>query len=244
MEISKKEKILGSWWVLISFIPVFSGGAFIAAGIMAKSKKWKIIGLIYIIIQFVCGALNLLDIAAVVFLISIGHAIYIRKEYFIRRKVLSDYNNVINEQEAKEDKRLIEKVYKDILGEDSNVINNIDNKAVDKQELKQTKHKIENSENIEIVQKLDINSCSDSELSQLPGIGIILSKKAMDIRRENGQFKSLNEFYEVLNISQDKKDKLNKYLECNVVEVIKEDNNSSEVKNEEKFKNMGRKIDF
>ena len=47
---------------------------------------------------------------------------------------------------------------------------------------------------------VDINRCTQSELMTLPGIGVVQAKKAMEYREQNGGFRSLDEFVEVLQI--------------------------------------------
>lgn len=47
---------------------------------------------------------------------------------------------------------------------------------------------------------VDINRCSQSELMTLPGIGVVQAKKAMEYREQNGGFRSLDEFVDVLQI--------------------------------------------
>ena len=47
---------------------------------------------------------------------------------------------------------------------------------------------------------VDINCCTQSELMTLPGIGVVQAKKAMEYREQNGGFRSLDEFVEVLQI--------------------------------------------
>ena len=43
---------------------------------------------------------------------------------------------------------------------------------------------------------LDINSCTEEELAELPGVGLILAKKTIKIRNEKGNFTSVDEFIE------------------------------------------------
>lgn len=249
MKISNKEKIFGSWWVFLSLIIFLNGLGLIFAGVRTKCKKWKIFGLIYIILAWVLMSLGFAGIYIVSWVVSIIHTMYIRKEYFIRIEVLHDSKDIIATKKETQDKKLVDKVYKDILGDDKHsFINKMETKDSKKIETKQTETV---KTVVEPMQKLDINSCLDAELSQVPGIGIILSKKAMDIRKEHGKFTSLDEFYELLNISSEKRVKLDKCLECNADEIVKkfekkENGQASETKNEEKFrnKNIGRKIDF
>ena len=47
---------------------------------------------------------------------------------------------------------------------------------------------------------VDINSCTTEELMTLPGIGIVQAKQAMEFRAQQGGFRSVDEFIEVLQI--------------------------------------------
>ena len=51
-------------------------------------------------------------------------------------------------------------------------------------------------------QKTDINLCTEQELSLIPGIGIILAKKAIKIRDEKGGFQSVDEFIQDVGIRE------------------------------------------
>ena len=48
--------------------------------------------------------------------------------------------------------------------------------------------------NIHEQQKLDINNCSEIELTELPGISIVMAKKAVRKREEIGGFKNIDDF--------------------------------------------------
>ena len=47
---------------------------------------------------------------------------------------------------------------------------------------------------------IDINSCSFKEMADLPGIGVVEVKKAMEYRSEHGGFTSFDEFVKVLQL--------------------------------------------
>ena len=57
-------------------------------------------------------------------------------------------------------------------------------------------------------QKIDINSADSETLSTLPGINIIIAKKAVAYRNKNGKFNSIEEFYNVIGIKDFFKDKI------------------------------------
>jgi len=47
---------------------------------------------------------------------------------------------------------------------------------------------------------IDINTCTQSQLMELPGISLVQAKRAMEYREERGGFRSADEFVQVLNI--------------------------------------------
>lgn len=61
---------------------------------------------------------------------------------------------------------------------------------------------------------LDVNSCTEDELLQLPGVGIIEAKKAINFRNNN-EFNSVDEFIQVLNIKPHFTEKIRSMLICN-----------------------------
>ena len=64
---------------------------------------------------------------------------------------------------------------------------------------------------------LDINSCTEDELAELPGIGLILAKKTINMRNEKGCFSTVNEFIDKLSISPHYAERLRDMLCCTVM---------------------------
>lgn len=230
MEISRKQRIFGSWWIFLNLIMFFNGISIVYAGIVTKCKKWKITGMVYITLSWITGFSGLIDIFLIIWLVCIIHTICIRKEYFIRLNIIRESKDIIKAKELEKDKELIKKVYNDIIGE-----NSIDN-------IKQIK------EENKIEKKLNINTCSEQELLTVPGMGIILSKKVIDFRNSNGNFDSMSSFYLLLNISDDKRERLDEYLECKNEIGTNDINIKNKLykENDKKVKNnkSGRKIDI
>ena len=55
--------------------------------------------------------------------------------------------------------------------------------------------KVKIAEKQENITKLDINNCSEIELTALPGISIVMAKKAIKKREEIGGFKKIEDFF-------------------------------------------------
>lgn len=58
------------------------------------------------------------------------------------------------------------------------------------------------------VQKTDVNNCSEIDLTALPGISIVISKKIIKKREEIGGFKSVGEFLDFVNLKPNITNKL------------------------------------
>lgn len=89
--------------------------------------------------------------------------------------------------------------------------------------------KIKNEETVETsrTEKLvDVNSCTEDELLQLPGIGVIEAKKAINFRNNN-EFNSVDEFIQVLNIKPHFTEKIRSMLICNKTKKNESINNSN-----------------
>ena len=53
---------------------------------------------------------------------------------------------------------------------------------------------------IDDLEKLDINNCSEVEMTALPGVSIVMAKRAVKRREEIGGFKTIEDFFSFLNI--------------------------------------------
>lgn len=73
---------------------------------------------------------------------------------------------------------------------------------------------------------LDVNSCTEDELLQLPGVGVIEAKKAINFRNNN-EFNSVDEFIQVLNIKPYFTEKIRPMLICNQINKNESTNNAN-----------------
>nr|WP_242843921.1 helix-hairpin-helix domain-containing protein [Clostridium botulinum] len=79
---------------------------------------------------------------------------------------------------------------------------------------------------------LDINSCNELELSRLPGMGLILAKKAVNLRNSKNGFDSVDEFIEMVGVKPHFVDTVKSMICCNPVKTV------------ETMKMSGRRVDF
>lgn len=71
------------------------------------------------------------------------------------------------------------------------------------------------------LKKVDINNASQEELTDLPGISVIMAKKAIKRRSEIGGFKTVDEFLSYLNVQPAMADKLKPKLFLSEIKGIK-----------------------
>lgn len=82
--------------------------------------------------------------------------------------------------------------------------------------------------------QVDVNLCDEQELSVVPGIGIILAKKAIRIRDEQGRFDSVDDFLKRVGIRESNIAFVKTHLICE----------EETVRGVEIVRKTGRKIDF
>jgi len=59
---------------------------------------------------------------------------------------------------------------------------------------------------------VDLNSASEEQLQEVPGIGPSLAKKIVDFRKENGPFKSVDDLLKVRGIGEKSLERLRPHL--------------------------------
>lgn len=194
------------------------------------------------------------------YIACIIHSFKIRKEYLIRREIL-EYKNDVEQIEMNSMRSKIAKEYglddinsnnqiksntsqNDLVRERSNI--NVEAKT----ESFHMKNEEENINNISQVMPkvesavnnmgnsinneglLDINSCSELELSRLPGMGLILAKKAANLRNSKNGFDSVDEFIEMVGVKPHFVDTVKTMICCKPIKTV------------ETVKMSGRRVDF
>jgi competence protein ComEA len=59
---------------------------------------------------------------------------------------------------------------------------------------------------------VDLNSASEAQLQEVPGIGPALAKKIVDFRNENGPFKSVDDLLKVRGVGEKSLERLRPHL--------------------------------
>ncbi|RHW66663.1 hypothetical protein DZC34_00945 [Clostridium botulinum] len=193
------------------------------------------------------------------YIVCIVHSFKIRKEYLIRCEVLEDKHveqnemNFMRSKIAKEygiDNRNSNDKIKSNISQKDLMRERFNSNAEAKTESFHMKNKEENINNtpssmpkvestvnntrynLNNEELLDINSCNELELSRLPGMGLILAKKAVNLRNSKNGFDSVDEFIEMVGVKPHFVDTVKSMICCNSVKTV------------ETVKMSGRRVDF
>ena len=238
-----KWKIRNSLWIIWSFIPLFNGIGMLYAGLKVKVYKWSGYGLIYLAITWApilfIKEFNT-DVGILLFfinyLVCIIHSFKIRQECLLRIEILKD----LGAKNAKQAETDISEEQVDKVNEITNMEKpayssiNKDNDAL-MTEKSAVSPKIPNLEELNKKVLLDINSCTEDELAELPGVGLILAKEAIKIRSQKGSFASVDEFIEKLNVNSHYVARIREMICCGTAQANKKP---------EAFKVKGRMVDY
>lgn len=207
MELERKSKewrVLQSWWIVLSFIPLLPWLPFLYIAARTKKNSWAVWSFVYAIPNFIffftdypyeSTAYDMVLAASMMStVVAIIHSFVIRKDYLNRLEFKAEYGTRVGTE-------------REITSGETASLNpsrEIPNfrEVPDAAIPLQNDHKHANQE---IDQQksngpLNINLASEEELADLPGIGILLSKKAIHHRQRNGQFNTLGEFFELLQL--------------------------------------------
>lgn len=202
-EKGKKWEILNSLWIVWSFVIFLNYIGFFWIGKRAKQKKWILFGFLYFIIvflEFLIPMYNLTEDMTVLkgiieliwfvsWILSIIHSFWIRQEYLVRREA------VINNQGT----------YNVAFRE--KVLNNNKKKegSILKKQTSRSEPPVMETILDEPIQsdltddRIELNSCTEQQLSELPGVGVALAKRAM-IQRAEDNFVSVDDFVNKLEL--------------------------------------------
>lgn len=109
----------------------------------------------------------------------------------------------------------------------------VEEESQQNEENYEVKNQLVDRANPNVIEKIDINSCTEGELSKVPGIGIVLAKKAIKYIKENNSFSSVGEFIRFLDLKPHIVETVKNYICCNPIVNIQKNS-----------KLVGRKIDY
>ena len=213
--------LINSWWLVLPFTIYLNWLAFLYVGVTAKHRKWILYGVLYAIpfifylvytqtgqnVSIINGqpiSLEFEIILTAVWLIgifSIVHAFLLRKEYLIRLEIL---------KEVKKDK-----LEKKILQEVS--LNNQEHsKNIEKQDMRTDSNEfVKDFPFKPVLSPVDINNDPENLLVELPGVSLILAKKAIQLRESGVYFNSAEDFGHALGLKPHTVEKIKPYIVIN-----------------------------
>lgn len=210
----EKEKKWGwrnSLWILWTFtLGMFNYVAFYYIGIRTKQVKWILAGVVYSIVFIVVMILieypAYEDVTSILlvssWLASMVHAFMVRKEYLVRMEVLSA-------NREKDDLALRRRIEREYQGQEKSDLRKIEKEysgrsgstsfppvpdSLKEKPLETEPNSASNSFTPE--KKVDPNTATEDELADLPGMNRIIARKALELRREQGRFASMDDFYQ------------------------------------------------
>lgn len=205
MEIERKSKawrFFQSWWILLTFVPIMPWVAFLYISIRTKKKSWAVWSIIYAIPNFVYVSTEalegsaeyefLLSAATITIVVAFIHALIIRRDYLTRLEFKLVY-------EAERERRLAAEYGVIIESKEANLKQQSSQPVIHTQRY-QTPHREKKTTTSSPNSLLNINTASEDEIADLPGVGIILAKKAVNHRDRNGNFEKLNDFFVLLEL--------------------------------------------
>lgn len=198
----KKWELLNSLWVLWSFTLVLACVGFFWIGGRAGRRKWIISGLIYLFVNFGMiyvsqwlRSTNAIFADIISIIVSIGwfaaiiQSFMSRKEYLLRREAVVDLKDATRDAYRNE-------IRKDYLGNREKPVQSASLPKVNADSSSVTQI----SPAAASTQKIDLNICSEQDLASLPGVGIVLAKKAVEMRVQIGGFSSVQDFNQRLGL--------------------------------------------
>lgn len=204
---SKKWEWANSWWIVLSLLWFTAPFGFFYIASKAKKKSWMVVGFVYLLAVAICfwgqkpieqsiGS-NFGGILVTILVVGIVLSFKFRKEYLIRIDML-DKANIKQMEEENLRERAAAGLFKKgipVQGPNAKMVDNIT--ELKQEEPKNTDDLIKSSVTDSAI---DINSCDEEALAELPGINLILAKKAINYRQENNGFASVDDFYRVVDL--------------------------------------------
>lgn len=208
-------ELKNSLWILFSFF-LLPGFGFFYIGIKTLKMKWIVIGGIYSCVLF--SGVIVIENKIVYWFYFISGVIlsfYYKREYLSQLETIQDKRRQMESEKLQKQferkysqrrKKVNKKSQKQIAKEldekeistdksNSEQMGGVENAVQNSKPLKQGKTK-----SLKDRESIDINLCSIDTLSELPGVTLVLAKKAVNYRKKNNGFASVEEFYNVVGL--------------------------------------------
>lgn len=233
----KVWELFNSAWMLWAIVTLgfFNYISFFYIGYKVKQKKWTVAGIIYVIpfagYMFLYDLFEedslmanlFLGLIIVSWIVSIIHVTKIRAEYLLR----------LEQYKLKSTANIeLENLRNNIQNEYNNTPTIITSpKAENKKEIADNTADKENE-----IKLIDINTENEETIASVPSLGIILAKKVVKVRAEQGGFHSLDDFSDKLQLKPHIRERIKPYVTFSSI-----NNSNNPIKREEK---AGRIVDF
>lgn len=188
-------------WSLLTF-GVFNYISFFYISRKVKQKKWFRAGIVYsvIFIFTMIAPDSLAWLLILGWIASIIHVFKVRTEYLLRLEAMqaSGYKK----REIDRLKETIAKEYDRPSFKNDVPDPRIDEKApvkVKSAQIVEAEHK-ENPEKSYVDERIDINTATEKEIANIPGIGSIFAAKIVTVRNQENGFQSFDHFVHILSV--------------------------------------------
>lgn len=200
-----------------------------------KQKKWFRAGIVYSVffIIFVLAPDDFTGIFLISWAVSIFHVFKVRTEYLLRLEAIQALG--LENRELSKLREIISKEYD--RPEENRVISSVsiaEQGSISHQEHRGKKEASKPVGKNEENKKVDINSATEQEIAEIPGIGSIFASKIIAVRSQENGFDSFNQFIELLSVKPHLAEKIKSYIVFSKVNSIE-----NRVK-----KTEGRIVDF
>ncbi|MDR2712508.1 MAG: helix-hairpin-helix domain-containing protein [Clostridiales bacterium] len=203
----KGWEIRNSLWIIWTFVPALNWIPFFWIGSRAKQRKWILFGCLYLLLCLILPGISgekwveenqlvratITPAFGLAWLASIFQAFLSRKEYLVRRET------IINTRQAADNayRQQIQNSYLQQHGYSQQ--SGIQATATPQTPPSQPVSQIPTYQQPpQPNQKINLNTASEHQLTSLPGVGVALAKRAVEIRTQIGGFISVEDFIQRL----------------------------------------------
>lgn len=179
------------WWMLVWAFFFLTCVPFFYFGKKCNNKIWTAYGVVYLVLLGVLFALDdqfreakWFEFGRLIFwLCGMTHTYYML-DSFSKRKMELDQNDETEQ-----------------LSNEINYVEQIKEHFVEKEQQRAVQTaKIGNLHEKKENNTIDINSCGESDFASLPGVSIVMAKRAISYREEHHGFFSIEEFFDTIQL--------------------------------------------
>lgn len=178
-----------------------------------NQKKWFKAGLVYLVIFiiFMSAPDSFTPIFIISWLISIFHVFKIRAEYLLRLEAIQ--TSGLENRELNKLKENIAREYNKPKPDYNNSNTIIEERAPIKSQVSSVKAENQIAETKSYEQEqVDINTATEREIANVPGIGNIFAAKVVAVRDQENGFHSFDHFVQALSVKPHLAEKMESYI--------------------------------